>query len=40
MIYTRLGNSTTSALKTKITELEGGKAAVATSSGMGAILLY
>jgi len=37
MIYTRLGNPTTSVLENKIAELEGGEAAVATSSGMGAI---
>ena len=37
MIYTRLGNPTTSVLENKIAELEGGEAAVATASGMGAI---
>lgn len=36
-IYTRLGNPTTSVLENKIAALEGGEAAAATSSGMGAI---
>ena len=36
-IYTRLGNPTTSVLEEKIAILEGGEAAVATGSGMGAI---
>ena len=36
-IYTRLGNPTTPVLENKIAALEEGEAAVATSSGMGAI---
>ncbi len=36
-IYTRLGNPTTSVLENKIAALEGGEAALATASGMGAI---
>ena len=36
-IYTRLGNPTTTVLENKIAALEEGEAAVATSSGMGAI---
>ena len=36
-IYTRLGNPTTTVLEDKIAALEEGEAAVATSSGMGAI---
>ncbi|MCK9463907.1 MAG: aminotransferase class I/II-fold pyridoxal phosphate-dependent enzyme [Proteobacteria bacterium] len=36
-IYTRLGNPTTRALEGCVCELEGGAAAVATSSGMGAV---
>ncbi|MBU5485667.1 methionine gamma-lyase [Clostridium sp. MSJ-11] len=36
-IYTRLGNPTTDQLEEKIAILEGGEAAVATASGMGAI---
>ena len=36
-IYTRLGNTTTTVLEDKIAALEEGEAAVATSSGMGAI---
>lgn len=36
-IYSRAGNPTTFALEMKIAALEGGEAAVATSSGMGAI---
>lgn len=36
-IYTRLGNPTTNELEDKIAEMEGGEAAVAFSSGMGAI---
>src|SRR5665647_574364 len=36
-IYTRLGNPTTNELEDKIAALEGGEAAVAFSSGMGAI---
>ena len=36
-IYTRLGNPTTSVLESKIAALEGGEAALATASGMGAI---
>lgn len=36
-IYTRLGNPTTTILEDKIAALEEGEAAVATSSGMGAI---
>ena len=36
-IYTRLGNPTISALERQVAELEGGFAAVATSSGMGAV---
>ncbi len=36
-IYTRLGNPTTTVLEEKIAKLEGGEAAVATSSGIGAI---
>ena len=36
-IYTRLGNPTTSVLEAKVAALEGGEAALATASGMGAI---
>lgn len=36
-IYTRLGNPTTSVLESKVAALEGGEAALATASGMGAI---
>lgn len=36
-IYSRLGNPTTNALEEKLALLEGAEAAVATSSGMGAI---
>lgn len=36
-IYSRLGNPTTTVLEDKIAQLEHGEAAVATSSGMGAI---
>ncbi len=36
-IYTRLGNPTTSVLEEKVAALEGGEAALATASGMGAI---
>ncbi|RHG38645.1 methionine gamma-lyase [Fusobacterium varium] len=36
-IYSRLGNPTTAVLEDKIAQLEHGEAAVATSSGMGAI---
>ena len=36
-IYTRLGNPTTSVLEDKVAALEGGEAALATASGMGAI---
>lgn len=36
-IYTRLGNPTTTQLEAKIANLEGGEAALATASGMGAI---
>ena len=36
-IYTRLGNPTTTVLEDKIAALEEGEAAVATSSGMGAV---
>ncbi|MDU1910059.1 methionine gamma-lyase [Fusobacterium sp.] len=36
-IYSRLGNPTTAVLEDKIAQLEQGEAAVATSSGMGAI---
>ncbi len=36
-IYTRIGNPTTDVLEKRIAELEGGVAAVATSSGMSAI---
>ena len=36
-IYTRLGNPTTTVLENKIAALEEGEAAVATSSGMGAL---
>ena len=36
-IYTRLGNPTTSILESKVAALEGGEAALATASGMGAI---
>ena len=36
-IYTRLGNPTTTVLEEKIAALEEGEAAIATSSGMGAI---
>lgn len=36
-IYTRLGNPTVSVLENKVAALEGGEAALATASGMGAI---
>lgn len=36
-IYSRLGNPTSSVLETKVAALEGGEAAAATASGMGAI---
>ncbi|MEY8763443.1 MULTISPECIES: methionine gamma-lyase [Clostridium] len=36
-VYTRLGNPTCSAVEEKLALLEGGEAAVSTSSGMGAI---
>ena len=36
-IYTRLGNPTITVLESKIAALEGGEAALATASGMGAI---
>lgn len=36
-IYSRLGNPTSSVLETKIAALDGAEAAIATSSGMGAI---
>lgn len=36
-IYTRLGNPTSTVLEDKVAALEGGEAAAATSSGMGAI---
>ena len=36
-IYTRLGNPTTNALEERMANLEGGEAAAATASGMGAI---
>jgi methionine-gamma-lyase len=36
-IYTRLGNPTTDALQRAVAELEGGAAALATSSGMAAV---
>lgn len=36
-IYTRLGNPTVRALEESVAELEGGRTAIATSSGMGAI---
>ena len=36
-IYSRLGNPTTAVIEEKIATLEGGEAAVATSSGIGAI---
>ncbi len=36
-IYTRLGNPTTTVLENKLATLEGAEAAIATSSGMGAI---
>lgn len=36
-IYTRLGNPTSSVLEEKVAALEGGEAAIATASGMGAI---
>ena len=36
-IYTRLGNPTVSILENKVAALEGGEAALATASGMGAI---
>uniref|UniRef100_A0A832I1H0 Aminotransferase class I/II-fold pyridoxal phosphate-dependent enzyme n=1 Tax=Eiseniibacteriota bacterium TaxID=2212470 RepID=A0A832I1H0_UNCEI len=40
-IYTRLGNPTVRALEEAIAQLEGGHAAIATSSGMGAVsVLY
>jgi O-acetylhomoserine (thiol)-lyase len=38
-IYTRIGNPTTEVLEKRIAEIEGGSAAVATSSGMAAIFL-
>ncbi len=37
-IYTRIGNPTTNALEECVAELDGGAGAVATSSGMGAVL--
>lgn len=36
-IYSRVGNPTVSVLETRLASLEGGEAALATSSGMGAI---
>ena len=36
-IYSRLGNPTVATLEAKVAELEGGEAALATASGMGAI---
>lgn len=36
-IYSRLGNPTTAVIENKLADLEGAEAAVATSSGMGAI---
>ena len=36
-LYSRMGNPTTSILEEKLTSLEGGISAIATSSGMGAI---
>jgi methionine gamma-lyase len=36
-IYSRVGNPTVSVLETRLASLEGGEAAMATSSGMGAI---
>ncbi len=36
-VYTRLGNPTQALLETKLAALEGGEAALATASGMGAI---
>ena len=36
-LYTRLGNPTSTVLEKKIADLEGGEAAAATASGMGAI---
>jgi len=36
-IYTRLGNPTSSVLEEKVAALEGGEAAIATASGIGAI---
>lgn len=36
-IYTRLGNPTTSVVEAKVAALEGGEAAAAAASGMGAI---
>ncbi|MGL4790148.1 MAG: PLP-dependent transferase, partial [Anaerotignaceae bacterium] len=36
-IYSRLGNPTSTVLEAKVAALEGGEAAIATSSGMGAI---
>lgn len=36
-IYSRVGNPTVSVLEARLAELEGGEAALATSSGMGAI---
>lgn len=36
-IYSRLGNPTVATVEAKLAELEGGEAALATASGMGAI---
>jgi len=36
-IYSRVGNPTVSVLETRLADLEGGEAALATSSGMGAL---
>ena len=36
-IYTRIGNPSCVAVEQKVAKLEGGEAAIATSSGMGAI---
>ena len=36
-IYSRLGNPTVATLEEKVAQLEGGEAALATASGMGAI---
>ena len=36
-IYSRLGNPTSNVLEDKVAALEGGEAAAATASGMGAI---